>query len=122
LYMLCLLGGLPMLLGLMLSALRRGFSWERRAALIILGIHLVISPGWHHYFAFFPFLWLIAWNMAGKWGRIVLFFAFLLERLPMFTLGLVDDAYHWYSVSGITTIVGLLIFFVLRFSEKPATV
>ena len=122
LYMLCLLGGSMMLLGLILSALRRGFSWERTAALIILGVHLVVSPGWHHYFAFVPFLWLIAWNGAGKWGRIILCLVFLLERLPMFTLGLVDDSYHWYSVSGCTTIVALSIFFVLRFSEKSATV
>ena len=111
---------MPLILGLVLTALRKNL-WERNTALVILGVHLLISPGWHHYFAFFPFLWLIAWNEAGKYGRWTLLGIFLLERVPMFTLGTVEDAYHWYSASGITTIVGMVMFFVLRFSDKSST-
>ena len=41
--------------------------WKENTALVILGVHLLISPGWHHYFAFFPFLWLIL-EEGGKYG------------------------------------------------------
>lgn len=121
LYILFLFGSPLLIFGLIFTAWKKNFSGERITALIIVGVHLLISPGWHHYFAFFPFVWLISWKEAGKLGKFVLLGVFLLERLPMFTLGTMHDAYHWYSVSGMTTIVGLSMFFVLRFSEKSDT-
>jgi hypothetical protein len=66
--------------------------------LIWVFLHLVLSPGWHHYMAFVPFV--LLWCRDKKKGRIFSGVGLFLILTPVFFLGSMEGVYVTYSSWG----------------------
>ena len=80
---------------------RRRFvlSRDRIARLFVLwvALHLLLSPGWHHYTAFLPFVLLWCWSRGEYiWSGLGL----LIILLPVMILGIYPGTYAYYSAFG----------------------
>ena len=68
-----------------------------RLLLLWVALHLLLSPGWHHYAAFLPFVLLWCWSRGEYfWSGI----GFLIVLLPVMILGIYPDTYAHYSAFG----------------------
>jgi hypothetical protein len=78
--------------------------------LILCYVGLMLPPGWHHYYAFLPFaqLQLLQKNQKRTLTTSLIGASIVLERIPIFLLGLVDIGYPLASAYGTTTIATLL--------------
>ena len=78
----------------------------------VAAVTLSLAPGWHHYFAFLPFLQVVAWQRGGRGARAAVAGSVLVERLPV--LGLAagcDEAFFVYSSYGGTTVATVLVWY-----------
>ena len=88
--------------------------------LVMLLSQLWLSPGWHHYFAFFPLAMFWLWKGIDRdkgtyiWSLISIGLCFLVERIPMLVLcySRDDSGYEWYSQLGMTTLLTTMLVMV----------
>ena len=80
--------------------------------IVLCFVGLMLPPGWHHYFAFLPFVQLHllqARPSKSSFGLLVL--AILIGRIPILSLGLLEHSYAIASSFGATTLSTLLSWF-----------
>ena len=75
-------------------------------------IHLLLQPGWVHYFCWFPFAQVLLWNRVSVWSRWWIVGAGILERIPIIFLS--NQIYFTFVRSGGLTITVLVIWLVAR--------
>ncbi len=73
--------------------------------------HLLLQPGWVHYFCWLPVVQVWIWLQAGTASRGILLLAILMERLPLLTLS--QERYFLWSQAGGLTISVVLSFLAL---------
>jgi hypothetical protein len=84
------------------------------AALCLVGVTLIVPPGWHHYFAFLPYAQAVALGASrSKGAGRIATLSWLASALPLTLLGAVDHAYFVYSAWGGTTVSALLAWWAL---------
>lgn len=82
---------------------------------LLIFIHLLLQPGWVHYFCWLPLVHVWCWYQArGKpWALCGLGFALVLERMPLILLN--RSNYFAFSRAGWMTVVLLLTLIVLLY-------
>ena len=69
-----------------------------KGLVVLLGLWLVLSPGWHHYYSLIPFILCWSWSRGGS--KIILCGVVILQWLPIFLLGLLPQTYVVFSAWG----------------------
>ena len=69
--------------------------------LMLCTLSLLLSPGWHHYFAFLPFALALLWReVQSTIDRFLIVISLLLQTIPILGLGLWSNIYGYYSLFG----------------------
>ena len=77
--------------------------------MVLCFVGLMLPPGWHHYFAFLPFVQLqLLQHRPSKTVLGLLILAMATERIPILALGLSEHSYAVASSLGCTTLCTLL--------------
>ena len=78
----------------------------------LLWIHLLLQPGWVHYFSFLPYVQVLLWNRVNRSGRWLIICAIVMERIPILFLS--QTVYFAFVRSGGLSLVVVLLWFIAQ--------
>ena len=110
--------GVVALLAKVVWSLRTNRMDIAKIFILLIAIHLLLQPGWVHYFCWLPLVQVWCWYRVRSKPKVLcgLGLAILLERLPLVFLD--KPTYFAFSRAGWMTIVLLLILAVLFYLSR----
>ncbi|MFH1144942.1 MAG: glycosyltransferase family 87 protein [Candidatus Eisenbacteria bacterium] len=100
---------LALLAGMLWRTRRLRLSHPVAVAMVLVTVTLILRPAWHHYFCFLPFALAAVWARALRDPPALAMAAFswIVAALPVVSLPLAPEFFHWYSALGGTTVAAL---------------
>ncbi len=101
-------------------------TWEQRdvslkfAFQTLMAVHLLLQPGWVHYFCWLPVVQVWIWVRANRPTKVLLVFALVVERLPLLMLSQ-ERYFLWSQAGGMTVSVLLSLVALSLLRSEPNT-